>query len=282
MKTCIFETITLGCWAITIICIVLSFLYRLVCRKARNRYRFLQTTATVVAVCLILSGLAVIYHSEKEIPLELVSIIMSLAIAALSFILNREINASTHLETFKYELKDIKRHLLENAKVLNSIAGKLSDSKSLKPIRTHLDNLMIPENITLFSCSDKASIRIMEKYNLMRIRLQLRNINNSAKFMAEYVDNNSNYSPNEFRKINDWEILRYYKRILAFEYLELNSMIEYPDSESLETYIRNLDDDNSTFAKILDIHNDLNSNISAEELKQIITKKDKPTIFINN
>ena len=100
--------------------------------------------------------------------------------------------------------------------------------------------------------------------------------------MAEYVDNNSNYSPNEFRKIIDWEILRYYKRILAFEYLELNSMIEYPDSESLETYIRNLDDDNSTFAKILDIHNDLNSNISAEELKQIITKKDKLTIFINN
>lgn len=244
--------------------------------KSNNKFFPQQTLIAAGIICALFFLLALLYKCQ-EIPIELVTAIITISVAISSFTLKNDINAYKFHKTFIREINDIKRHLLSGVRVLTNIYKNLENGK--KPLKVHFDNLIIPEDITLVNNKDQASIDVIEKTNLMRIRLNLRNINNVAKFMGNYVDN-PNYKEDELKKIIEWEIIRYFRKIMILEYLTTKSL-EYPDKTTLEEYISNLSFNDQTYCNIYHIFREISTN-SRIFLKQRLKDSHKDIILFDN
>ena len=107
----------------------------------------------------------------------------------------------------------------------------------------------------------------------MRIRLELRNVNNVAEDMRNFVDS-SDYNVYDLKAIIEWEIYRYFRKILIFEYLTTKSL-KYPNSEEFERFINGLvEDNNETFNKVFKIYKNLNTKDAKSETELINKCKD--------
>lgn len=266
------------------IAITLSII--VVYKKKNNKFFPQQTLIAASSICVLFFLLALLYKCQ-EIPLELVTAIITISVAISSFTLKNDIKAYKFYRTFIREINDIKRHLLSGAKVLSEIYNTTSKSFNVystnpKPLKVHFDNLIIPEDITLINNKDQASIDVIENTNLMRIRLELRNVNNVAEYMSNFVDS-SDYNVYDLKAIIEWEIYRYFRKILIFEYLTTKSL-KYPDSKELNTFINELNKE--TFNKVYEIYTKLNTGNKQEleeELKEKLKeeyKDNKRTLYL--
>lgn len=237
--------------------IAITLLIIVVYKKYNNKFFPQQTLIAASSICVLFFLLALLYRCQ-EIPLELITAIITISVAISSFTLKNDIKAYKFYRTFIREINDIKRHLLSGAKVLSEIHRTISVFNvysNPKPLKAHFDNLIIPEDITLINNKDQASIDVIENTNLMRIRLELRNVNNVAEDMRNFVDS-SDYNVYDLKEIIEWEIYRYFRKILIFEYLTTKSL-KYPDSQELNTFIDELN--NETYNKVYDIYINLNT-----------------------
>ena len=83
---------------------------------------------------------------------------------------------------------------------------------------------------------------IVEEFkDLPRLRVNIRNINNSANYMEEYVDS-PDYSRAKMIEIIEWELARYVGYIANFMYFNEQRGFTFPTSFSnLDIYVQSQD-----------------------------------------
>jgi hypothetical protein len=251
---------------------IIWFIYGLII-MANNRMKFFlpkQTFTALTFIIILILSIALLYIKEDILPIELAKVTIPILVAIMSFTLKNDIYAYKFYKIFIKEIHDIKRHLISGSEVLSSIHKDLSANN--KPHKVHFDNLFIPEDLSLIKNRDQTSVDIIENTNLMRIRLELRNINNVAKYMSDFVDS-PNYKEEDLKTIIEWELIRYFKKIIIFDYLDTVSL-KFPDKKEIKNHIDNMSLDNKIYQETYSIYYQVFKKNRQEFKKQLnnITK----------
>lgn len=180
--------------------------------------------------------------------IEISSIIITLSSGIFTYTLKRKHEIKNVLneeesirKIFLSEFRDIIRHLDANLKVLIQIRIELDKriDSNTKPASIHFENLKIPEDFAIFS--EKILLLIDRKLvdDITRMQINLRNMNNSAKWLTEVVQDNK-FSIYEIIKFIDWELCR----IMAY-YVNALYMAEhdfcFASEEQITRYFLNKD-----------------------------------------
>lgn len=172
--------------------------------------------------------------------IRLVDVLIPLLVAVLTFSLNelsklkiQAIEEANHKKLYYSEFEDLIRHLEANFKVLIQIRSEMDNNKT--PARIHFDNLKWPSNSCLFS-DDMSKIIGRDKVDdFARLKVNLRNINNSAKWLSDvFADMPSDLEKQ--RECLDWELTRYFGYLLNFYYMKDNNF-SFPSLWQLDEYI---------------------------------------------
>lgn len=245
---------------------------------ANNRMKLFLPKQTFVAltfIIILILSIALLYIKEDILPIELAKVTIPILVAIMSFTLKNDIYAYKFYKIFIKEIHDIKRHLISGSEVLSSIYINLSDNN--KPLKVHFDNLLIPEDLSLIKNKDQTSLDIIENTNLMRIRLELRNINNVAKYMSNFVDS-PDYKAEDLKTILEWELIRYFKKVIIFDYLDTVSL-KFPNQEEIKEHIDNMNLDNKIYQKTYSIYSQVFKN-NRREFKEKLNNIPKSIRFV--
>lgn len=175
--------------------------------------------------------------------IEIVSIFITIMVTFVSFMLQMRkhigIKADEEVSMKKLyfsEFDDLIRHLKANLKVLIEIRMKMRTGNYNKPpMSIHFENLKWPENSTLFLDKMANIIDKSKVDDFSRLRLNLRNMNNSAEWLKNYCLSET-YSSAKMEEMIDWEIWRmmaYYVNILYMK----DHNFSFPTPRQLDEYI---------------------------------------------
>ena len=199
--------------------------------------------------------------SYKKI-IEIIGIFITITATFVSFMLEKrmhiEIKAEeeTSLKKLYYsEFNDLIRHLNANLKVVIEIRMRMDNENynAVPPMNIHFENLKWPENSTLFMEEVTAIIDKSKVDDFSRLRLNIRNMNNSAEWLRNYCSSDS-YSSDKMKEMIDWEIWRMMAYYVNFLYMndhnfnfpthkQLDNYISYPEiKEKLYSLFMNIDD----------------------------------------
>lgn len=130
------------------------------------------------------------------------------------------------------EFEDLIRHLEANLKVMIEIRHQSKDGKI--PASIHFINLSWPNSSCLFS-DDITSLLDKDKVDdFARLKVNLRNIQNSSTWLSTYVKENHTYE--EICDAIDWEITRHIGYLVNFRYLKEHNF-QSPEQHDIELYI---------------------------------------------
>ena len=138
------------------------------------------------------------------------------------------------LKLYCGEFEDMIRHLEANAKILIQIRKEVGNMHE-PPASVHFDNLKIDSNSMLFADYISGFIPKENIDDFMRVRVNLRNINNSAGYMSDYVKSNR-YDKSKMEEILDWEIARYFGYLANFYYFQEKGRFEFATESQLDQY----------------------------------------------
>ncbi len=140
-----------------------------------------------------------------------------------------------YTERFCESVDELQRHLMAGLRVLFAIKRDMESSKSLfPPAKVHFANLQVFSQLLTNQWDD---FLVLEKFGyLPNLRVDIRNINNSAKFMEEYVES-SMYCPEKMKEIIDWEIVRYVGYITRFRFFADKKSFVLPNVKQLSIYV---------------------------------------------
>lgn len=133
------------------------------------------------------------------------------------------------------EFEDLIRHLEANVKVMIQMKAELEDGTIARPSSVHLMNLKWPSNSCLFS---DAMARIIDKEKVddfARLKVNLRNINNSSEWLLKYSEGAS-YSKFKMIEMIDWELTRNFGYYINFLYVRSHKF-SFPTQFQLDTYV---------------------------------------------
>ncbi len=172
--------------------------------------------------------------------IRLVDVLIPLLVAIFTFSMNElsklKLKASEEVNQKKLyysEFDDLIRHLEANFKVMAQLRKNITTGKTPEPI--HFDNLSWPVSSCLFS-DDMAKIIGRDKVDdFSRLKVNLRNINNSAHWLKEAFKDKT-MPLTEQQKILDWELARYVGYLMNLYYIKDNSF-SFPSMWQLDEYM---------------------------------------------
>lgn len=139
------------------------------------------------------------------------------------------------MDRFCESVDELQRHLCANLNVLINIKYALDRDKSFRPAKVHFTNLKVLSHLSSTEWDDSI---IVDKFaNLHNLRVCIRNIDNSAVYMEEYVGKAS-YDGAEMKKIVEWEIVRYIGYIIRFRFFTKDKSFMLLNTEQIKIYVR--------------------------------------------
>lgn len=141
-------------------------------------------------------------------------------------------------DMFGKAVDDLIRHIVAGYMVLHRIQQDLHRSTPIKkPAKVHFSNLKVSQQSLLMSDEFDNNIIVQEFKNLPRLRVNIRNINNSAEYMERYLDDSA-YNSTHMYQIIDWEMNRYMGYFVNFMFFKENNMFRFPDETEREIFLR--------------------------------------------
>lgn len=178
-------------------------------------------------------------EDHKEVPFSVAAGILSALIGYLGNLLvdyyTRRDQDTNSRASYKSELNDLIRHLYANLNILFQIQRELNED--IIPAEIHFINLKIPQNSALLSEEPIKNILINELDTIARIKVNIRNINNSADYLCSLVQDTSQYNIEIMRASLEWEITRYVGYIINLLYVIDDPSFRFPNKEQLKRYV---------------------------------------------
>ena len=174
---------------------------------------------------------------------ELKAAIISLLGVILTILVNEhsKINAlcqeeSSTAKLYYSEFYDLIRHIEANLKVMVQIRKEILEASKYKASilvqDIHFDNLRWPENSILFSDEMAKLISRDRVDDFARLKVNIRNINNSAKWLEEQA-----HFQKDLLKPLEWEITRYFGYLANLYFLRDNNY-RFPESDEIDKYLQ--------------------------------------------
>ena len=144
---------------------------------------------------------------------------------------------SSTAKLYYSEFYDLIRHIEANLKVMVQIRKEIlerpKDLASFPSVQDiHFDNLRWPENSILFSDEMAKLISRDRVDDFARLKVNIRNINNSAKWLEEQA-----HFETDLLKPLEWEITRYFGYLANLYFLRDNNY-RFPESDEIDKYLQ--------------------------------------------
>ena len=139
-----------------------------------------------------------------------------------------------HTEKFCDLVNELGRHVQAGLRILLTIKYKMENDATFRPAQVHFSNLKVLSHIM---STEWDNYIIVDKFNnLPKLRVNIRNLDNSAKYMEEYLDSSA-YNRDDMLKIIDWEIARYIGYITRFMFFADKKSFVLPELDKLWIYV---------------------------------------------
>ena len=143
-----------------------------------------------------------------------------------------------HTDIFSESVNELRRHVMAGLRILLQVKKEMDNHPDYRPAKVHFTNLKVLSQLM----SNKWDEYIVwDKFgHLPNLRVNVRNINNSAVYMEEYVVS-SGYTPEKMVEIIDWEIVRYLSYITRFWFFVENKSFVLPNNNQLDIFVKSND-----------------------------------------
>ena len=180
--------------------------------------------------------------SSEESAGKLIAGFCTLMAALLSFFFNESSKLHTmgmeelsRKRLYYSEFEDLIRHLEANMKIMIQLLDDMKKGIMERPTSVHLNNLKWPSDSCLFS-DEMAKIIDKDKVDeFARLKVNLRNINNSAEWLLEYSES-ADYKKDKMIEMLDWELTRYVGYYINFVFMKDHNF-SFPSQLQIDTYI---------------------------------------------
>lgn len=213
--------------------------------KQKKVLKFLLIAHIFILGCFIFSTSGLLGDCLKivEKP-ELIAAIIALGGVILTILVNElfKIKAlcqeeSSTAKLYYSEFYDLIRHIEANLKVMVQIRKEILEGpKGLASFPSvqdiHFDNLRWPENSILFSDEMAKLISRDRVDDFARLKVNIRNINNSAKWLEEQA-----HFQTDLLEPLEWEITRYFGYLANLYFLRDNNY-RFPESDEIDKYLQ--------------------------------------------
>lgn len=143
---------------------------------------------------------------------------------------------SSTAKLYYSEFYDLIRHIEANLKVMVQIRKEIIEASKYKASilvqDIHFDNLRWPENSILFSDEMAKLISRDRVDDFARLKVNIRNINNSAKWLEEQA-----HFQTDLLEPLEWEITRYFGYLANLYFLRDNNY-RFPESDEIDKYLQ--------------------------------------------
>lgn len=145
----------------------------------------------------------------------------------------------TITDMFGNAVDDLIRHIVAGYMVLYKIQQDMLplSTHPKKPAKVHFSNLKVSQQSLLMSDKFDNNLVVQEFKNLPRLRVNIRNINNSAEYMERYLDDSA-YDSTHMYNIIEWEMNRYMGYFVNFMFFKENNMFRFPDETEREIFLK--------------------------------------------
>lgn len=138
-------------------------------------------------------------------------------------------------ERFCDYVNELCRHIEAGLCVLYNIKCRMDADPTYRPAMIHFTNLKV---LSQLSSSEFDSNMIIDEFSsLPELRVNIRNIDNSAEYMAEYVTL-PGYSAAKMKEIIEWEIVRYISYIARLKFFTYQKSFILPSVSQLILFVR--------------------------------------------
>lgn len=171
----------------------------------------------------------------------------------------------SQMKLYFSEFEDLIRHLEANLKVMIQIVKRMREGKLFRPATIHMINLAWPDTSFLFSDEFAKIIDKDRVDDFARLKVNLRNINNSSAWLADYVQKETD--PERTIEAIEWEIARHFGYLVNFQYLKSNAF-HFASQEELDKYINQNQVRNSLTALFMDYYSkeeDIENNLTERQ-----------------
>ena len=139
-----------------------------------------------------------------------------------------------HTEKFCDLVNELGRHVQAGLRILLTIKYKMENDATFRPAQVHFSNLKVLSHLM---STEWDNYIIVDKFNnLPKLRVNIRNLDNSAKYMEEYIESSA-YNRDDMLKIIDWEITRYIGYITRFMFFAEKKSFVLPELDKLWIYV---------------------------------------------
>lgn len=218
--------------------------------KPINKYLRRMRGTHVICLIILIVGIAILWLVKRRntlIDMETILTLFGGLLSAIIAYVGKSIldyNSKTDQDeaarrVYRNELNDLIRHLCANLNVLLEVNRKISSPPYYtRPEVIHFTNLKVPTNSVLLSDEPIKNIMINELDTIARVKVNIRNINNSADFLSSLLTGPV-YHWHGFREVLMWELARYLGYILNLLYVRDDPSFRFPDNkEQLERYVK--------------------------------------------
>lgn len=149
------------------------------------------------------------------------------------------VQEDTITDMFGNAVDDLIRHIVAGYMVLYKIQQDMLplSTHTKKPAKVHFSNLKVSQQSLLMSDEFDNNLVVQEFKNLPRLRVNIRNINNSAEYMERYLDDSA-YDSTHMYNIIEWEMNRYMGYFVNFMFFKENNMFRFPDETEREIFLK--------------------------------------------
>ena len=218
-------------------------------RAKLNKKRVWSNAIYIILVLSFIGGVWILSDKNKGIIIPIVSTLLGFLFTLRQKQAEMDTKRMQYTNMYIESVKELNRHitaglniLLQLKKELDDNQKKLNNQKELdnqqyyRPAKVHFTNLKVEQASMLLSSEFDKYIIVEEFSNLPNLRVNIRNINNSAEFMEEYVYSDK-YNPLYMQEIIEWEIVRYVSYITRLSFFADKRTFALPSSTALLLYV---------------------------------------------
>lgn len=144
-----------------------------------------------------------------------------------------------HTDIFSESVNELRRHVMAGLRILLQVKKEMYNHPLCRPAKIHFTNLKVLSQLMSNKWDEYI---VLDKFgNLPNLRVNVRNINNSAVYMEEYVVRSSGYTKEKMVEIIDWEIVRYLSYITRFWFFVENKSFVLPNNNQLDIFVKSND-----------------------------------------
>ena len=206
-------------------------------RAKLNKKRVWSNAIYFIIGFFFIVGVWILSDKNKGIIIPIVSTILGFLFTLRQKQAERDTKRKQYTNMYIESVKDLNRHITAGLNILLQLKKELDDNqKDYRPAKVHFTNLKVEQASMLLSSEFDKYIIVEEFSNLPNLRVNIRNINNSAEFMEEYVYSDQ-YNPRYMKKIIEWEIVRYVSYITRLSFFADKRTFALPSSTALLLYV---------------------------------------------